>query len=216
LEVNVGFVAGLDIKSFITAPTPTVAAQGTTGAATWTYKLVAVKADGTKSAAGSAGSATNGNADLDETDFNHITWTDPTDPDFDHMEIWRTAVGTTPSTTGLIGTADAGEEEFDDIGLAGDAATPPATSTSGVGDAKGVTHLSGVVAQLGTVGGSVTIQMQGTVDGSYWVNDGSTLTTSGAVWTAAHKWAAVRAKMTALSGDAPTMTLIAVHDAVYG
>src|SRR6266496_1452724 len=59
----------------VTTPAaPTVVPQGTPGAATWSYKIVAKQASGVHSAASSAGTTTTGNATLSSTNFNRITW----------------------------------------------------------------------------------------------------------------------------------------------
>ncbi len=102
---------------------PTVTPQGTGGAATWTYKIVAKQSDGAYSSASSGGTTAVGNATLTIGNFNRITWTAVAGAD--SYDIYRTAHGSSPSTNGLIGTATTAT--FDDTGLAGDSATAPAT-----------------------------------------------------------------------------------------
>lgn len=113
----------------VTTPAaPTVTPQGTGGAATWTYKIVAKQSDGSYSAASAAGSTAVGNATLTGVNFNRITWTAVAGAT--SYDIYRTAHGTSPSTDGKIGTAIS--PTFDDTGLAGDLGTAPATGVDNV------------------------------------------------------------------------------------
>lgn len=100
---------------------PVVTPQGAAGVVTWTYKLVAIQSDGTTSAVGVAGSTAVGNAALNSTDFNQLTWDAVTGAD--HYDIYRTVAGGTPSTTGKIGSTTL--NQFNDTGLAGDGTTAP-------------------------------------------------------------------------------------------
>lgn len=106
----------------------TVTPQGTAGAVTWTYKLVAVNATGTTEA-GAASSTTTGNATLNGTNYNRLTWTAVTDAT--GYWIYRTAVGTSPTTTGRIATLGA-VTTYDDQGTAGDSTTAPTANSSGL------------------------------------------------------------------------------------
>ena len=56
---------------------PTVTPQGTTGAVTYDYKVVAVNENGEKTLVSSAGQTTTGNATLGLINFNRVTWTAP-------------------------------------------------------------------------------------------------------------------------------------------
>jgi hypothetical protein len=114
----------------LTAPdTPTVTPTGTTGATTWTYKIVAKKTSTEQfSAASSGGTTATGNATLSSTNYNRIAW-DEVD-DANQYDIYRTVASGTPNTTGLIGTTN--NTFFNDTGVAGDASTPPATGGPGV------------------------------------------------------------------------------------
>ena len=98
------------------APTPTVTPVGTTGAATWTYGLVAVSSAGVYSAIGTTGSTATGNATLTNANYNAITWTPVADAAY--YIIVRTVAGTTPNTVGVIGIAAATDTQFNDTGLA--------------------------------------------------------------------------------------------------
>lgn len=106
----------------------TVTPQGTSGAATWTYKLVAINATGTTEA-GAASSTATGNATLDGTNYNRLTWTAVANAT--GYWIYRTASGGSPATTGRIVVLGA-VTTYDDQGAAGDSATAPTTNTSGL------------------------------------------------------------------------------------
>jgi hypothetical protein len=106
----------------------TVSPQGTPGAATWTYKLVALNANGSTEA-GAAGSTTTGNATLTGVNFNRLTWTAVTGAI--GYWIYRTVSGGTPATIGRIATVGA-VTTFDDTGFTGDTTTAPTVNTSGL------------------------------------------------------------------------------------
>ena len=100
------------------APTPTVTTVGTTGAATWGYKLVAVGYDGTYSAAGTEGTtgSGNGNATLTNANYQQVSWTPVADAAY--YIIVRTTSGGTPATTGVVGIVPNSVTTFNDTGLA--------------------------------------------------------------------------------------------------
>src|SRR3990167_8705063 len=106
----------------------TVTPQGTAGSTSWTYKLVAINATGTTEA-GAASSTATGNATLDGTNYNRLTWTAVTNAT--GYWVYRTAGGTPPTTTGRIVVLGA-VTTFDDDGDAGDSATAPTTNTTGL------------------------------------------------------------------------------------
>ncbi len=117
-----------ELPSLTTPAAPTVTPQGTTGAATWTYKIEALSRDQT-SIASAAGSTATGNATLSSTNFNRITWAAVTGATA--YRIYRTAVGSSPTTTGVIALVGA-TLQLDDTGLAGDSAAAPSAATGGV------------------------------------------------------------------------------------
>jgi len=123
IQVETG---GITMGSLGTPATPTVTPQGTTGATTWTYKIVAKNASGNSTAAGSAGSTSTGNATLTSSNFNRITWIELNRAT--SYDIYRTVAGGTPSTIGKIGNTS--NTTFDDTGLAGDSATAPSVDKS--------------------------------------------------------------------------------------
>ena len=109
---------------------PLVAPQGTTGATTISYAIVAVNNTGT-SEASQATTVTTANATLNGTNYNQINW--QAVPNASSYRIYRTATnGVSPITTGLIGTTTDPTVTFNDTGLAGDASTAPTTNTSGI------------------------------------------------------------------------------------
>ena len=96
---------GTSTNGLSTPGAPTVTATGTTGATTWTYKIVAYKSDGSRTPVGAAGSTATGNATLDVTNYNALTWTAVTGAS--SYYVYRTAAGGTPSTTGYVATTTA-------------------------------------------------------------------------------------------------------------
>jgi hypothetical protein len=119
-----------------TPGTPLVTNVGTSGATTWTYKVVANQSDGGHTVASAAGTTTTGNATLDETNYNKIKWIPI--PNASTYDIYRTAAGGTPSTTGLVDTVSAASvfvdtngvtyAFYDDQGGAGDTTSAPSTT----------------------------------------------------------------------------------------
>jgi len=109
---------------------PTVTAQGTTGAATWGYKIAAIgKAGDTLLSA--QGQDTNGNATLTAGNNNLITR--PALPA--HSAGWRvirTQSGGTPSSVNvdISGVIPATTTTFTDTGIAGTAYTPVGSNPS--------------------------------------------------------------------------------------
>lgn len=100
-----------DLQHRLASPTPTVTPQGTTGATTHNYKIVALNIVG-KAVAGSTGQTTSGNATLDGTNFNRVTWASVVDATA--YEIWYD-IGS--SVFSYIGIVYAGSTlQFDDKG----------------------------------------------------------------------------------------------------
>lgn len=180
------------------------------GATTRAYKIVGVYASGRVTAASSAGTATDGAAALSALKTQHITWTDPLDAGADllvSVRVYRTTAGGTPNTTGLIATVAAGVELYDDIGAAGDASTAPTSNTTGDGDATNCLHYRDKTVMLHAVG-TGTYQLQGSLDNSTWVNEGSALTaTSTAAIEVSETYAYLRWKCTAYTSGTPTSML---------
>lgn len=100
------------------APTPTSTTNGTTGASDNKYALVAVSANGTYSALGTAVDVTNGNATL--TYLNSITLAWVPVADAVGYIVVRTSAAGTPSSVGVIGYVPAGSNTFTDTGIVAD------------------------------------------------------------------------------------------------
>lgn len=180
----------LDVQKFAANPdAPTVTNQGAAGAAARSWKIVAVAADGTKSAASTAGSTATGHASPDGTNFDRLTW--PAVPGASSYEVWRTAGG---ATQGKIGATSG--TTFDDTGLAGDGATAPTTNGTGYGAASRVDDLQALTAQVdGTF--VATLQLQGRLDAAAgWLDVGSAQTAPAFV-AIAQRLYELRVRMTA-------------------
>lgn len=117
-----------EIYTLVRPGAPLVAPQGTTGATTYTYVVVARNSTGTTEAS-QATSITNGNAALSATNYNQLTWTAV--PYADSYDVYRTVGG---ATTGKIVSATTSLTS-NDTGLAGDTTTAPTVNTSGVTNA---------------------------------------------------------------------------------
>jgi hypothetical protein len=114
----------LELPSLSTPATPTVTPQGTTGATSYSYKVVARNRD-QRSIASAAGSTTTGNAALSSTNFNRVAWTAVTGATF--YEVHRTVGGATTGIVAIVGAV----LQLDDTGLVGDASTAPTAATGG-------------------------------------------------------------------------------------
>ncbi len=114
-----------EIYTLVRPNAPLVSAQGTTGATTYTYLIVARNSTGTTEASATT-SITNGNAALSASNFNQLTWTAV--PYADSYDVYRTVGG---ATTGKIVSATT-SLTANDTGLAGGSETAPTVNTSGV------------------------------------------------------------------------------------
>lgn len=169
------------------------------GATTISYKIVGKDAQGGVTAASSAGTTTAGPASLSSSDYNRVTWTDPANAVT--IDVYRTVGG---ATQGLIASVAAGVQTLDDTGLAGDSATPPATRAQ----ISYPVDVSALREKLVSVSGTFTgtYQVQGSVDGIYWGDEGSAFTAAG-VATVDKSWAMMRVKQTAYTSGTPTIKL---------
>lgn len=116
-----------EIYNLVTPGSPLVSPQGTTGATTYTYLIVANNDEGS-SEASAVGTTATGNASLSVSNFNRLTWTAV--PYATTYDIYRTVGG---GSTGAI--AQTTSLTADDTGLAGDSTTAPTVNTSGVANA---------------------------------------------------------------------------------
>lgn len=117
-----------EIYTLVRPAAPLVSAQGTVGATTYTYLIVARNSIGTTEASQTT-SITNGNATLTGSNFNQLLWTAV--PYADSYDVYRTVGG---ATTGKIVSATT-SLTANDTGLAGDSTTAPTVNTSGVTNA---------------------------------------------------------------------------------
>src|SRR3972149_1877696 len=118
-----GSFSDILVTALSNAGVPTITPQGTTGATTYGYKIVA--RDTLKTAAASAeGTTATGNAALSSTNYNAITWSAVTNAV--SYDIYRTTGGATQgkigNTTGTV---------LNDTGLVGGGETAPSTNATG-------------------------------------------------------------------------------------
>lgn len=157
----------LQLTALASGPTPAITTQGTAGAATWTYVIVPKDINANAAPAGTAGSTTTGNATLTSGNFNVVTWGSVNGAY--SYDIYRTAVGSSPSTTGLIGNVlataiivtAANNYTFNDTGVAGNSAAAPSTNATGSIQVPGAATLSGLPSSAGSGGLYVCVDSTG-------------------------------------------------------
>lgn len=137
---------------------PTVTNEGTAGATTYGYKIVAFLGDAViHTAASSEGTTATGNAALDSTNFNRLTW--PAISGATTYTVYRTTGGASPPVLLTSGLTVA---TYDDTGSAGTSATPESTNTTGTtaslaGPGKAQSEAAGrCFVVSGTIFGEVT------------------------------------------------------------
>lgn len=177
-----------------------VTPQGTPGSTTYGYKIVGVTANGNKTAASAEDTTGTGAATLNGTDFNRITWTDVAGAE--SYEVYRTTGG---ATQGLIGTVASGVEQFDDTGLEGDSATPPATNGTGTGAAQEVhAHGRRSVQVSGTYVGELVVE--GALDrDADWEAVTPVLVSQGGIYQLPETLEVVRVRMPAYTSGDPAV-----------
>ncbi len=106
---------------------PNVANQGTAGAATYSYQILAYDNAIPLSDLSAIGTTNTGNAVLSVTNFNRVTWTAV--PGANRYKVYRTESSGTPGSTGLIATVAV--TTLDDNGLAGDGKEPKSPAEQG-------------------------------------------------------------------------------------
>jgi hypothetical protein len=109
------------VRRFALAAPGSVAAanEGASGATSYSYNVTSVTAGG-ESVVSTVATTATGNATLDGTNYNQVTWAAVVGATA--YNVYRTASGGTPSSTGLIGRTTA--LLFNDQGLAGTGAAP--------------------------------------------------------------------------------------------
>lgn len=113
-----------ELSSMSDPSAPTVTPQGASGATAYSYVVVALNRTG-QTAASAAGATAIGNATLDSSNFNRVTWTAVTNATA--YRIYRSIGGVTVGQIGIVGAV----LQFDDTGLAGDTTIAPTVNTSG-------------------------------------------------------------------------------------
>jgi hypothetical protein len=148
----------------LTAPAgPTVTPQGTPGATTYAYKLVAFDENG-ETEASAAGTTTTGNATLGSSNFNRLTWTAVAGAA--GYRIYRTVGG---ATQGLLWTVYSGATlQFDDTAVTGDGSPAPTINTTGIPPdiEEAAIELSWLARDKGNLS-MLGFRSKGVADGSY-------------------------------------------------
>lgn len=126
--LTVGAVAAknVTVSGLATPGSITVTPTGTTGATTYTYKLVARLADGTTTEAGAASTTAAGHATLSAINYNALSWAAVSGAA--SYDVYRTVGG---ATQGKIASATTALS-LNDTGLAGGGETAPSTDRTGV------------------------------------------------------------------------------------
>lgn len=122
----------------LTSPVPAapLVVANTVGVVTWSYAIVYRYASGVTTVVSANGSTTVGVATLSAAAVNTISGVVPNGVAY--IDIYRTAAGTTPSTTGYIATiicaplTPTGAWSYQDSGVAADGSVAPTISTVGI------------------------------------------------------------------------------------
>lgn len=119
---------GINIPVLSTPVNVVATPQGTAGAVTITYQIVANAVSG-HTAASASGTTTTANSTLTTGNNVLVTW--DAVPNAVSYTVYRTAAGGTPSTTGVVATVNAPTTSFTDTGVAGDSTSAPSSNTTG-------------------------------------------------------------------------------------
>lgn len=185
------------VRFIAAAAAPTVVPIGGAGAVSRKYRVVALDLNGGAVASAEATDAT-GVTTLDSTTRERITWTNIAHA-LGGYDIYRTDA--IQATNGKIGHVDAGVITFDDTGLVGNNVAFPAANTTGIGVAMSVLNMEQKLVQFaGTF--VATIQMQGSIDGKTWIDEGVAATAVGTL-DVTKRWSLMRAKQTAFTSGNP-------------
>ena len=116
-----------------TPSTPTITFVGTTsGSPTWSYKLVAYDQFGFETLPSTAGTITSSNTTLSSSNYNVITAPSTLPLGCVGWNVYRTAVATSPTTTGIIGQITTAGGTLNDKALPGDGSTVPLWNFTGL------------------------------------------------------------------------------------
>lgn len=142
------------VTPVVNTTAPTVLQVGPIGSTTWSYAVVAVQPNPAyHTAASPAGSVLNGAASLSASQYNVISW--PVIAGATTYDVYRTVVGTSPTTTGKINTSPVTTNTFTDAGQNADGSTPPSTNTTGGGSFQSITPAT-IVGPTAVTGGSMS------------------------------------------------------------
>ncbi len=181
-------------------------------AQTWGFKLVGIRStDSTTSTAGTEGTVATGPLEASALDTLVVTWTDVATwaaAGVTHVQVWLT---TAPGAVveGLVGTVALAAETFTYTGQIQTAllATIPTVNTTGLGAGTNCLHLDDKTVMLHSVG-TGTYQLQGSLDNTNWVSEGSALTASStAPLEVTEAYAYLRWNCTAYTSGTPTSVL---------
>jgi len=175
-----------------------VVPQGTSGGTSYTYGVVGVTADGRESIVDTDLEAS-GNAVLDATNFNRLTWTDIAG--YVLYKLYRTISGGAPSSVGYIGEVLPGIQVFDDTGLHARVETPSAANDTQFGSEVHLQNYEGDLNVSAEGIGDGTYQLEGSYGGG-WLNEGTAITADG-ILVVTRKYIKVRFQNTAYTSGAP-------------
>lgn len=144
---------GINVNGLSNPAAPTITNVGTAGTTTYTYYIVAKDANGNKTLVSPAGTTTTGNAILDATNYNTITWTAISGAvNYDILK---------GNTSTVIATNKTGTT-LNDTGQATGAYTPPTrNATADVNIASGASHTD--VYSIRVAGGRAEVGYDGSV-----------------------------------------------------
>lgn len=174
-------------------------------ATTRKYKIVSLGTDnpsGThrQSAAGAEGTSAVGPETLTADTPMTVDWTAVTSAQ--GYQVYRTDALV---TKGLIGSTDAATSILSDTGVVGDGNDPPTTDGTGISIPCDVRDLGDKYLQIGGTF-VATLQVQGTINGVDWKDEGAAIVAVGIV-AIAPSYALLRIKETAFTSGAPTAHL---------
>jgi len=147
-QVYDGYIVGQQVGALSTPGVPTVTPQGTTGATTYSYRIVARNSSGV-TLAGTGGTTATGNATLSATNFNRVTWSAVTGAE-SYDVYGRTAAAELfmANTTALT---------FDDTGTITPSGALPGSNTTVTGYNVYVPNLKTQSASIVNPGSPVTV-----------------------------------------------------------
>lgn len=147
-QSSLPLLTGTNIIALVTPQAPAVAVVGTPGVTTYTYEVTALDGTG-ETLPSSTTSNTTGNATLNTTNYNAVTW--GLVPGALSYNVYRTAGG---AAQGLIGNVLAGQAlQLNDTALVAGAAAP-AANTTGQLQVNGAAVVAGATTLTGDVTGS--------------------------------------------------------------